>query len=225
MRYPYKNQKDLIKEIKYIKTATVPVIKITAVEKYLHRKVDITLREFKDSKHNGEACVELIKDYIKAYKVFKPLILVLKQLIYNAKLYDPYQGGMSSYSLILMLVSYLQYKLFFKVSIEPVRPILGILFVDFFNFYGSVKFSAIEMKPIKAGDPIESVPILNKSADMLSITLWDPLNYSNNVTKSTYKVVCLENLFYFTYFSLFHRSESVLRNVFEAAKIYTNLIG
>lgn len=201
------------------------MIKITAVEKYLNRKVDITLREFKDSKHNGEACVELIKDYIKAYKVFKPLILVLKQLIYNAKLYDPYQGGVSSYSLILMIVTYLQYKMFYKISIDAVKPNLGILLVDFFNFYGSVKFSAIEMKPLKAGDPIESVPILNKSAEMLSITLWDPLNFTNNVTKSTYKVVSLENLFYFSYFSIFHRSESVLRNIFEAAKIYTFLIG
>lgn len=220
-----KNQKDLIKETKYIKTATVPVIKITAVEKYLSRKIDITLREFKDSKHNGEACVELIRDYIKTYKVFKPLILVLKQLIYNAKLYDPYQGGISSYGLILMLVTYLQYKTFFKVSIETVKPNLGILLVDFFNFYGSVKFSAIEMKPLKANDAIESVPILNKSAEMLVITLWDPLNFTNNVTKSTYKVVSLENLFYFSYFSIFHKSESVLRNVFDAAKIYTNLIG
>ena len=203
----------------------MPVIKITSVEKYLNRKVDITLREFKDSKHNGEACVELIKDYIKHYKAFKPLILVLKQLIYNARLYDPYQGGISSYSLILMLVTYLQYKLFYKISIEPVKPNLGILLVDFFNFYGSMKFSAVEMKPLKASDPIESVPILNKSAEMLAITVWDPLNFTNNVTKSTYKVVVLENLFYFSYFSIFHRSEFVLRNVFEAAKIYANLIG
>lgn len=203
----------------------MPVIKITAVDKYLHRKVDITLREFKDSKHNGEACVELIKDYIKAYPVFKPLILVLKQLVYHAKMYDPYQGGISSYSIILMLVTYLQYKLFYKLSIEAVSPNLGILLVDFFNFYGSVKFSAIEMKPLRASEAIESVPFLHKGAEMLMITLWDPLDPTNNVTKSTYKVVSLENLFYFSYFSIFHRGESVLRNIFDAAKIYISLIG
>lgn len=187
--------------------------------------MDITLREFKDSKHNGEACVELIKDYIKTYKVFKPLILVLKQLIFNAKLYDPYQGGISSYGLILMLVTYLQYKMFYKIPIEPIKPNLGILLVDFFNFYGSMKFSAVEMKPLKVNEPIESVPIINKGADMLVVTLWDPLNSSNNVTKSTYKVVSLENLFYFSYFSIFHRSDCVLRNIFDAAMIYMSLIG
>lgn len=203
----------------------MPVIKITSVEKYHNRKVDITLREFKDSKHNGEACVELIKDYIKQYKVFKPLILVLKQLIYNAKFYDPYQGGISSYGLILMLITYLQYKMFYKISVENVRPNLGILLVDFFNFYCSMKFSAVELKPLKANDPIESLPIINKSADMLAITLWDPLNFTNNVTKSTYKVVGLENLIYFSYFSIFHKSDSVLRNIFDAAKIYTSLLG
>lgn len=202
----------------------MPVIKITSVDKYLNRKIDITLREFKDSKHNGEACVELIRDYIRNYKVFKPLILVLKQLIYNAKLYDPYQGGISSYGLILMLVTYLQYKMFYKNSIDHVKPNLGILLVDFFNFYSSMKFSVVEMKPLKSSNPIESVPVINKSADMLAMTLWDPLNFSNNVTKSTYKVMNLENLFYFSYFSIFHRSDSVLRNIFDAAKIYTSLI-
>jgi len=201
------------------------VIKITSSEKYLNRKVDITLREFKDSKHNGEACIELVKDYITHYKAFRPLILVLKQLIYSAKLYDPYQGGISSYGLILMLVTYLQYKSFYKISIEPVKPNLGILLVDFFNFYGSMKFSAVEMKPLKANDIIESVPIHNKNADMLMMTVWDPLNFTNNVTKSTYKVVSLENLFYFSYFSIFHRSESVLVNIFDAANIYVSLIG
>ena len=203
----------------------MPVIKITSVEKYFNRKIDITLREFKDSKHNGEACVELIKEYIKQYKAFKPLILVLKQLIYNAKLYDPYQGGISSYGLILMLITYLQYKLFYKISIEPLKPNLGILLIDFFNFYGSMKFSTVEIKPLRVDEPIESVPITNTTAEMLMMTVWDPLNFTNNVTKSTYKVVILENLFYYSYFSIFHRSDSVLKNIFDAASIYASLIG
>jgi non-canonical poly(A) RNA polymerase PAPD5/7 len=35
---------------------------------------------------------------------------MLKQLIFNAKLSDPYSGGISSYGIILMVVSFLQSK-------------------------------------------------------------------------------------------------------------------
>ena len=129
----------MVKEIKFIKTATVPVIKLTSTEEFLNRKVDITLREYKDNQHSGEFCVELVKGYIKNYAVFKPLILVLKKLIYEARMNDTYQGGISSYGLTLMLVAYLQYKQFYNIPIEIERPNLGVILVDFFNFFSSYK--------------------------------------------------------------------------------------
>ena len=41
------------------------------------------------------------------YECLKPLVLVLKQFIFSANLNDTYQGGLSSYGLILMIVSFL----------------------------------------------------------------------------------------------------------------------
>lgn len=37
-------------------------------------------------------------------------MLPLKQLIYYAELNDPYQGGITSYGIILMIVAFLQFK-------------------------------------------------------------------------------------------------------------------
>ena len=45
---------------------------------------------------------------MQRYKVLKPLVIVLKTFMYSAGLYDTYQGGLSSYGLILMIVAILQ---------------------------------------------------------------------------------------------------------------------
>lgn len=68
--------------------ATVPVVKITCKEKYLNKRLDITI---KDTKHNGLSCVDLVKKYLANYPSLKPLVLVLKYMIYSLDLYDTYQ--------------------------------------------------------------------------------------------------------------------------------------
>ena len=52
--------------------------------------------------------MELEKKYLEKYKVLKLIILSLKTLLKNGSLNDPYKGGLSSYGLILMLVSFIQ---------------------------------------------------------------------------------------------------------------------
>lgn len=38
------------------------------------------------------------------------MVLILKQIIFEAGLSDPYFGGISSYAIILMVVSYMQFQ-------------------------------------------------------------------------------------------------------------------
>ena len=58
--------------------------------------------------HNGIQCVELINSYIKEYTILEPIVIALKTILKNANLNDPLSGGLSSYGLILMVVSYIQ---------------------------------------------------------------------------------------------------------------------
>lgn len=82
------------------------MIKIVCTEKYLNKKLDITLQ---DERHNGLNCVDLVKEYLAEYEgLLKPIVFVVKHLLYLAGLNDPYQGGLSSYGLILMIVALLQ---------------------------------------------------------------------------------------------------------------------
>lgn len=89
----------------------------------------------------GLKCVELVKEYINQFEALEPLLYVLKNLLKNANLNDPYTGGISSYGLILMLVSFLysQKNHNKDISIKSSeKSNLGILFTSFCYYYGYV---------------------------------------------------------------------------------------
>jgi len=70
-------------------------------------KIDITMMT---DHHNGLACVDLVREYLEENQVIEPIILVLKQMLKVWGFNDPYTGGLSSYALFLMIVSFLQAK-------------------------------------------------------------------------------------------------------------------
>lgn len=80
--------KEWMKSINVIKSATVPVIKVVCSEKYFNKSVDLTVYE---QNHNGLECVQLVKYYLKAYYVLKPLVLVLKYFLHFLDLNKTYE--------------------------------------------------------------------------------------------------------------------------------------
>ncbi len=99
--------------------------------------IDISIQ---DSKHYGMKCVNLVKDYISEFEALEPLLYALKNLLKNGNLNNPYTGGLSSYGLILMLVSFLQNQRqnskCIKIN-DLLNPFnLGKLFLEFCWYYG-----------------------------------------------------------------------------------------
>ena len=89
----------------YLRNAFVPVLKIETQPDLGGFPVDITVH---DPRHQGLECVNLVKILLKKYPPLKPITLVLKQLLNKSGLSDPYTGGLSSYGLVIMIVSYFQ---------------------------------------------------------------------------------------------------------------------
>ena len=118
-------------EANYIKSASIPVLKLFTDVSFGSTKIDITI---KDSNHFGLNCVALIKKYLVIYKPLKPVTLVLKQLLYKTELNDPYKGGLSSYGLILMVVSFLQ-SLILKDLYSKIENNFGKILIEFLRFY------------------------------------------------------------------------------------------
>lgn len=74
------------------------------------------------------------------------------------------QGGLSSYGLLLLLVTYFQTKEYENQNqnnyqfIQNEFPILGILLVDFFNFYISMELLAVQIRPFLPNDFVKQLP-------------------------------------------------------------------
>lgn len=75
--------------------------------KFTDRRADIKV-DISFNMNNGVKSVELIKDFCQRFPALKKLVLVLKQFLLQRDLNEVFHGGISSYSLILMCISFLQ---------------------------------------------------------------------------------------------------------------------
>lgn len=95
------------------------------------RKVDITVF---DRNHNGMAISHYIIENIKMFPQLKPLFFTIKSLTYHFKLNDPKNGGIRTYALIIMIISFLQNERIKGCDILKIS--LGELLLKFFHFFG-----------------------------------------------------------------------------------------
>ena len=183
--YEYISKEPWVKDCKLISTASVPIIKIIAIEKYNNMSIDISIQ---DGKHFGLKCVELVKKLLDEYKSLKPMTLAIKNILKRANLNDPYKGGISSYGIILMIVFFLQKQ---KLSGEDISPgenncNLGKLFFDFLKYYAIFFESNKIIINTNDGmnDKIFNEYELYSMGHSSELIIIDPLNKFNNVAKS-----------------------------------------
>ena len=183
--YEYISKEPWVKDCKLISKASVPIIKIIAIEKYNNMSIDISIQ---DGKHFGLKCVELVKKLLDEYKSLKPMTLAIKNILKRANLNDPYKGGISSYGIILMIVFFLQKQ---KLSGEDISPgenncNLGKLFFDFLKYYAIFFESNKIIINTNDGmnDKIFNEYELYSMGHSSELIIIDPLNKFNNVAKS-----------------------------------------
>lgn len=181
-------------ETKNIPAATVPVLKVICTEEFLKKRLDITV---KDGNHNGLNCVLLVKKYIKSYAPLKPLVLVLKYMLYHLDLADTYQGGLNSYGLILMIVSMLQSFLLHDENILS-KLNLGGLLISFFHLYGwELDYCLYQINPSEPENNNKPLFVLRDENKFFppyqpqinfyheKLVIVDPNNPTNNVGRCT----------------------------------------
>jgi DNA polymerase sigma len=185
------NYTDVVKTKKYIKGAAYPVLKLECTPEYSNKRLDITIKEMR---HTGVNCVNLVKEYIIEYElILRPLVFILKQMVYMADLNDPFTGGINSYGLILMVVAFLQNELRKSpITKEHISKNLGHFFLNFLNTYGNViDYNQVEIRPsliseyrTDLGQFVQKQE-LNHSPN-ITLVIQDPLFRGNNVTRSTF---------------------------------------
>ena len=190
-----KNQK-LFTKITPILTASVPVIKLESdiepsvnpemksmlVSKSLTdiftAKFDISFIGVNNIKEKlpSQNIIDYINDKIEKCPNIKPLIYLMKKFLFFNKLNSSYHGGLSSYSVFLMIYSYIK-----TMQNQNIGSEVYLLFCFYANFdYANVAIDVNQTNPFVMRND------LDESANH-KIVIYDPLT-GLNVAKSSYRV-------------------------------------
>eukprot|EP00906_Rhabdomonas_costata_P005258 RCo007894 len=82
----------------------------------------------------GRHNTHMVKRLLAKYPQATPLILIIKTFLRQRVMNEVYTGGLSSYSISLMVIHLLQ--MFYGPSAHRDKPSLGKLLIDFFQLYG-----------------------------------------------------------------------------------------
>ncbi|KAM4722219.1 terminal nucleotidyltransferase 4B [Rhinophrynus dorsalis] len=196
--------------VKVLDKATVPIIKLT--DSFTEVKVDISFNV-----QNGVKAAQLIRDFIKKYPVLPYLVLVLKQFLLQRDLNEVFTGGIGSYSLFLMAVSFLQ--LHPREDACSPEANYGVLLIEFFELYGrhfNYMKTGIRIKDggsYVAKDDVQKNMLDGYRPSMLYIE--DPLQPGNDVGRSSYGAMQVKQAFDYAYVVLSHAVSPI-------AKFYPN---
>ncbi|XP_017347509.2 terminal nucleotidyltransferase 4A [Ictalurus punctatus] len=192
--------------IKILDKATVPIIKLTDRETEV--KVDISF--------NVETAVKaarFIKDHLKKYTVLPYLIFVLKQFLLQWELNEVFTGGISSYCLILMAISFLQ--LHPRIDCRATNINLGILLIEFFELYGR------HFNYLKTGIRVKNGGAYLAKEEMMKamssghrpsmLCIEDPNLPGNDVGRSSYGALQVKRVFDYAYIVLSHAVSPLAR--------------
>ena len=174
-------------EQNFLDRASIPIIKLVSKDEF-NFHIDISMCT---DNHFGLKTVDLVKKYLEKYKVLKPIILALKTLLKNGNLNDPYKGGLSSYGLILMVVSFIQSEIDNDKYKEDSPTILGETFLNVLGHYGiffDYNNYVIITYPVDGkADNSEKENTYQFIPNTHELIIVDPLNNTNNVAKSTFQ--------------------------------------
>ncbi|CAG2114708.1 unnamed protein product, partial [Medioppia subpectinata] len=127
-------------QILVLDRATVPIIKMTDNWSGVRINISFNLKQVFKS-------VDLVINYIKEMPNVKKVLLIIKQFLLQRDLNEVFKGGLSSYSLVLMVVH------FFQTNEKARKETnLGRLLLQFLELYGLIlNYQAVGLRLAGAG--------------------------------------------------------------------------
>ncbi|CED83933.1 DNA polymerase sigma [Phaffia rhodozyma] len=120
---------NLAENIQVIARAKVPIVKF--ISSYGRLPIDISLNQL-----NGISAGKIVNSYLAALPAVRPLVLVIKSFLNQRGMNEVYSGGLGSYSVICLVISFLQvHAKVRRAEIDPLEN-LGVLLIEFFELYG-----------------------------------------------------------------------------------------
>jgi non-canonical poly(A) RNA polymerase PAPD5/7 len=128
----------LTSKVSIIAKAKVPIIKFITIQDYGRFNVDISVNQ-----ENGVVAADVVNDFLNSWsrnkiggKALKSLIMITKAFLSQRGMNEVFTGGLGSYAIICLAASFLQtHPKIRRGEIKPDRN-LGVLLIEFFEFYG-----------------------------------------------------------------------------------------
>ncbi|KAI0937395.1 hypothetical protein AcV5_005312 [Taiwanofungus camphoratus] len=126
----------MTRSVQVVHRARVPVISFETIPELGSFKIDISINSM-----DGVKAVPIIVDYLNKMPALRYLVLVIKSYLSRLRLNSASNGGLSSYSLICLVISFLQQNPKNMPSDRVLKAVehesLGNLLMDFFDYYGN----------------------------------------------------------------------------------------
>lgn len=116
--------------VQVIGFAKVPIVKFE--DSRYHISFDISFNVF-----DGLSGVIYLKKQLTEYPCLRILIMLVKQMLHEKELNTVYRGGLSSYSLYMMIISFLQRHPRIDILQSSTEVNIAVLLIEFFDLYGS----------------------------------------------------------------------------------------
>lgn len=161
---------------------SVPIVKFT--DKWTEVKVDISF-----NMQSGLLSAKKIKGFLKQYPLLDKLVMIIKQFLYQRNLNEVYTGGIGSYSLILLIVSFLQHHPRVRADSEDAN--LGILLTEFFELYGrNFNYTKVGINVDGTGSYFNKMEHGMNESTLCIIDPADPTNNVGRVCFGLWNVKC-----------------------------------
>lgn len=195
------------------KTA-VPIIKF--IDRWTEVHVDISFNQ-----ETGLLSAAVINDVVQQFPILPQLMLLIKQFLVQRNLNEVYHGGISSYSLTLLAVSFLQ--LHPRRAATDASANLGVLLIEFFELYGR------QFNYMKAAIDVRNggTYIPKPSNDSAMLYIVDPTNPEENASRGCYGMYQVKQAFEYAFLRLSKlvitrdtpilRTQSLLSSVIEVS--------
>jgi DNA polymerase sigma len=142
--------------------------------------------------NNEISSISYVKKQMEEYPEIKPVLRLLKRYFYIKKMNSCFEGGLSSYSLFLLILSFAKYQKIFNVNQNKIIN-LGIFLIQFLEFFGKIFDFKNHLININSPYIYEiNNNISYKSGKTLIIL--DPLT-GLNASKSSYKIGEIQKMF------------------------------
>nr|GAT47969.1 nucleotidyltransferase [Mycena chlorophos] len=170
--------------------ARVPIVKFKTLPEYGSLSVDIGINNTE-----GLRVTELVKAYMSTMPCLRPLVLAVKTFLSQRGLSNPAVGGLGSYAITCMVLSFLQLNPSGRPTDYLEKPManqsLGMLFSDFLFYYG-LKFPyTTSYISVTSGKllPKESAQWITVAPDSpAALVIQCLVNPENDVTRPTFRI-------------------------------------